>query len=697
MSNTRSCCCASDCPIDGIFGTDIDTGCCHKADTLLLWCNRPGHSTTQHYRSQPPFPGSQGCETCYTVSCPGMEAVQAIYHYHSCRFRFVYPPSPDPVSLAQLPFSGDPLAIGWDACANPICETDPRYCQNEWRGCCQTQSVPPGGCKCKTWYGVNQGGLNNWRYDQMINDPANLWFVELACHKDGDPLSTSPPVGRLGSDFIALVYLERWWKIAEDCPPNARIYVPGCVQTPGGSNCGGIPFVTSNLVPKWWIYAASGCPLYQFELDEALELGVIEAGEYTDIMAAINDSPPRQPPQPPLMKMAKAGYLVARDWRAEQRQAYVDLNALFPGAGYAACIQQVENMNELGPFRKRLTGQFNAQIARPILHKDDVVQELDPYQQLCMINYPGSWSNASDYDTWRRKQWVYFRGKPGGWIWVDWNAAAGTGMTEEDAIAAGNGRGTGTGDPITLLEAPLESFRGEPRGPCSCTSCSPETPPCPNTTFCDSCPQGSYDPNACSSCGNAPVAFCNPPSACLRFTITPQCEGVHFVFSSYIYENDLNYDPSSGTCVQTGEYRCHYQVHSFLVEAKRSVDSWTDAIPYKCRNEVPNLPVFNDWIPVSRAHPGVTPMCNDLISPNPQYVPGDLCCGGTCPGYIDTDYDWPNSPAGCPTVAPGLPNIFPCPANGPHNPCPARTDCPPHSTQPQINCIGFTPDCDPTP
>lgn len=686
------CCCSpgGECPTDCIFGNTIDEGCCHKADVLLFWSERPGHTITQHYRVGSLFPGQPGCETCYTVTCPQMGPVQSIYKYNQCRFRFVYPGPGGAVTLTQLPFSGDPLAIGWEACANPVCE--PSYCPDD---CCGTQLQPPGGCKCKTWYGAGQGGLNQWRYDTMMDEPANLWFPEMECHKDGDPLNAAIPVGRLGSDFIALVYLERWWKIAEDCPPNARIYVPGCTQSTEGGNCGGIPFVTSDLVPKWWIYACAGIPLYQFELDEALELGVIDGSEYDAIMAKV--ALKQQPPQPPLMKMARAGYLVARDWRPDQRQAFLDLDAMFPGAGYAPCDQPVAQMAELGPFRKRYTAQFADQVARPLLHKADVVTELDPYQATCMIDYPGSWSNFKDYDYWRQRQWVYFRGVPGGWTWVNWNAAAGTGLTEEEAIAEGYGRGTGVGDPNTLLSAPLLSMRGEPRGPCACTDCGPVEPACPNTTYCSMCSGGVIDPGACSACGG-PIAACDPPIKCLKFSITPECEGVRFQFSSYVFENDLNYDPETNTCVMTGEYRCHYQVNSYLVEAKRSVDSWSDSIPFTCRTESPPLPVFNAWKPVGRAHLGQEDICADIVAaPVPVYTVQDLCCGGYCNASTDVFYDWPSSPAGCPTVGPGNPNQFPCPSPGPVKVCTPSYACPPHSTPAQIACIGFTPVCDPTP
>lgn len=680
-----ACCCAGgQCLSDCIFGTETNTGCCHKADTLLLWCDRPGYTTRQHF-------SFGGCETCFTETVSQMSPVQAIYHYHSCRFRFVYAQG-DPVTLVNmspthLPVADDTFGQG-EACANPVCETDPAYCPDV---CCGVQ-IPSGSCLCNTWYGAGIGGLSQWRYDQILGSDENLWFGEMTCHKSGNPLDAANGVDRLGygalTGFLCLVFFERWWRIPEGCAPEARIYVPGCTQSPEGSNCGGIPFQSDDLVPRWWIFACSGIPLYQFELDEALEFGIIDAAEYDDIVDKIANG--LQPPQPPLFKMARAGYLAARDWRAEQRQAFIDLDANFPGAGYAACIEPLDDMAELGPFRKRFTAPRDLNVARPWLHKDDVVPELAPFQADCMIDYPGSWSNGKDYQYWRERQWVYYRGVPGGWAWGAWDVS-------EEQLAEGIGRNVGTGDPITLLSSPMNAFRGEPRPPSGCQDCGPGI--CPEATYCSMCVGGVLDPGACPECGNAPVAACNPPIQCLRFNVVPYCEGVHFIFSAYVFENDL--DPVEGGCVADGRYRCHYQVHSFLVEARRSVDSWNDSIPWRCRTESPPLPVWNDWPSVSRAHFGVSTMCNEIVNPQnnpPIYVVGDLCCGGTCADTEDVYYDWPTAPSGCPTVGPGgSEGPYPCPIPGPTDPCDARHDCPPHDTPAQIGCIGHEIDCDPTP
>lgn len=708
MSNAvpaAACCCAPECVKDCIHGNAVGDshvgdashadilwgGCCHKSDTLLLWNERPGYSNTQHY-----FQGDD-CEICYTVSQPAMEAVQSIYHYHSCRFRFIYPPTPHQIgeTLVDFPQGDSPLGTG---CPDPVCENE--FCTAE---CCNDNSpFDPGNCQCNAWFGVGKGGLSTWRRHKMVRDPDKLWFIETACHKGGNPLDAThvPAIGRLGSDILALVFFERWWKIAE-CDEGVRIKVPGCTLG-ASSNCSGVSFQTDDLVPEWWIYACAGIPLYRFELDEALEFGIIDSGEYDEIIDAIEDTPQRQPPQPPLMKMAKAGYLVAKDWRKEQKEAFEDLEIRFPGQGYAPCVESLDplddQMDELGPFRKRYTAPFASQIARPWLHKDDVIPELNDfpafgpdagYQAKCMINYPGSWTNAKDYQFWRERQWVYFRGIPGGWNWVSW------GYTEEQ-IADGLGRNEGTGDPNVGLTAPLEAFRGEPRPQVECSDCGDAL--CPDRELCEMCPGGIYNSNNCEDCGDAPIAACDPPLTCLRFNVFPICEGAHFVFSQYTAENDLTL--TEGGCEQSFRYKCHFQVNSFLVEAQRSMDSWDDSIPYRCRREDPPLPVFNDWPVPEDGHLAHEEMCADIIlnGQNAIYDEDDFCCHGKCIGstnvYHDGNYPCPGIIA---SPGPGDEIFSVCPSAGPTKMCEVGDQCPPHDDAAQIACIGHELECEPDP
>jgi hypothetical protein len=257
---------------------------------------------------------------------------------------------------------------------------------------------------------------------------------------------------------------------------------------------------------------------------------------------------------------------------------------------------------------------------------------------------------------------------------VNWNAGAGTGLSELDAIAAGYGRNEGIGGP-EILSSPLLAFRGEPRPNPICTPCSGV---CPTALYCDVCA------GPCTQCGTAPVAGCDPPEVCRKFSIFPECEGVRFVYSQYYVKNDLTYNASLGVCEAEQTYVCLYTVDSFLTEARRSRDSWEDEIPFTCRTEIPALPSFNAWPVVDRGHQPPAAMCNEIIEPvdpgNPKYTISDLCCSGGCTVYTECSYGG---------------TTYGCPEDGPSNPCPARTDCAADvfTTPEQIACIGHTMEC----
>lgn len=667
MSNPAfGCCCSSpNCVKDCIFNTEIESGCCHKTDTLVLWNKRPTFTVNQHYLVGGLFGGTD-CEVCFTKVCPDMQPVQSIYKFHDCYWRVDYPSPAGAISLITMP-NGDGVFCG-EGCANPDCF--PAYsngCSTCGDVCCGTQ-IPsfPNNCLYNTWFGAGIGGLSNWRRDTLWNDDATKWFIEQVGHKNNQPLGGTNSVGSLYNQMVFIVYHEKWWKIAEDCSPSTRIYVPGCQQgvgDPPSSNCGGIPFVESDLVPKWWIFACSGIPIYQFEIDEALELGVIDSGDYTSLMASIAIK--AQPDQAIMKKLAAGGYTVAKDWRAEQRTAYVELHKKFPNAGYNNCIEPCENMHTLGPFRKRLTEETVGTSNVPLLHSDDVIPELDALQADCFLDYDGDQNSQEDYDFWRERQWVYFRGVPGGWTWAGWNNSCDPQKTEIENILDGCGRGVGIGGP-ELIEEPMLAFRGEPRGQCPCYTCPPQ---CTNQGFvyCNNCTTDCE-----STCGIAPIAACNPPSVCRRFIIAPECEGVRFVASAYQWQNDVDQN-----CTNVGEYKCLWSVESFLTTAQRSVDSWDANCPYTCNGQFPPLGAFNNWDAIANGTLGEENMCSDLIDPNSNiYRVEDLCCGAYC---IDYDY---NNCSG-----------YPCAVQGPNLPCPATDECPPHGSGQQIGCIGHSINC----
>lgn len=652
----RKCCC--DCGLDCLFGTGVTSGCCHKSDTLVLWNNRPEWEFKQHYKLG-------DCETCYTRAYPGDDPVQSIYKYYDCFYRVVHYGVDGPITQVTLPESDG--TFQGEACGNPVCDTSVEFPDV----CCGTQFTPfPNTCLCSgRWFGTGKGGLSNWRYREMTKDPATKWFIETTCHKDGAALSGS--IGALYDEALFTVYKERWWKIANNdgvgasgCTANAHIVVPG-------GTCNNIQ--TDDLVPKYFIFACSGIPIYQFEVDEALGLSYITQDQYDDIMDAVSFQ--TQPPQPALKAMARGGYFTGKDWRAEQEAAYRQLESRFPNSGYTGCSMGCTGDNYLAPFRKRATEAIVGTNNTPLLHIDDVVDGLSGFQPPCMLDYPGNSSNQSDYDYWRTRQWVYFSGIPGGWIWAGWDALAqsmGAAETEEEAILMGYSRGDGVNDPVDLITSPMLAFRGEPQCTATCTAC-PDMPACPGTTFCDSCT------SSCTSCGAVPVANCDPPAICNRFSIHPECQGVHFVFSKYQYNNYLD-----DGCLAGGTYECLFQVHSYLTEGERTYDFDLQSCPNKCVQQEDPLPAFNGWDPIERGHELPDFLCGLLLDPNSGYTLSDFCCGAYCTEYNYVTY-----------YEDEVELEYPCPYPGDFHGCTLPCETPPHGitarggNQYQIDCIGY--------
>lgn len=645
-------CCACACSVnDCILSDQIDSGCCHACDELLLWCERPGFGFTQQFRSGL-GPGSK-CQWNYSITQAGMDPVQAVYKFHGAYWRCEIP-NTTPESLYPLPPRCPP---DWNAGAQ--CE-DPSFYA------CDCGGVSPGICLCgQTW-------LTPWRKFNLENDPNTHWLTEMTCHKGGAALSGT--VSSLYNEFLCVVHRERWWKLPQgECAPEGYLLVPGCTTSECAGACGTVPYNRSDLVPKWWIYACSGVPLFAFDLTDAVDHGVITGAEKSDFITAIGLK--NQPSQAVLAKLGNAGYFDTKDWRAKQQDEFAELDARFPGAGYAACIASPTSMAALGPVRKRLCAPFAAAAVTPWLNRADceASQQALNVGAACFIPYPGSLLNQADYEYWAERQWVYGRAVPGGWTWAGWNAVSGPciGLTEEEAILQGCGRA----DPTCI-----ESLKGNPRPAPCCVD---------NAPICDT---GVYTP--CSGCGSpescpcsvAPLVGCGPFSVtpvatqCENLVISPFCEGVRFVWAQYVNENKLTAG-EGGECIQEYRYRCLYTAKSFLVEARRSVDSWDASIPYRCRREDPKLGTFHAWPTIAYGHYGIAPICDSIILNTGEYAVTDLCCSGYCWDY---------------RYVPPLPDpaAYPClEPRGAHNDCAAVTDCPPHSTAQQIACIGYAPPC----
>jgi hypothetical protein len=667
---SEQCCCGGtgDC----LSGGTIDTGCCHSADHLLLWCERPGFSGKREALWSPPF-SETVCEICEVKTWAGLPPVQAIYQHYGTYWRMQYPGGPQPSRGLKN------LLPPYPQCPGVACHGDDTGCLT-----CQPDGLFPvtSGCECNGTSGFNSV-YSQYQMDRYQADPDTRWAPELICWKGGNALSGT--LGRLDRQIVAIVYFERWWRIAQgttDCE-DFRIVVPNCTKDPvtGDYSCSGGPAVQSDdLVPKWWIYACSGVPLFDFDIDDAEARGLITTLEADEIRnSAIAGV---QPDQQILIKMSAGGYFTAKDWRPDQRQAFVDLHARFPGAGYGACVLPSSSMAELGPFRRRLTHPFAVGDDEPILRAGDATTSGAALQATCFIDYPGGFApgDAPDYEYWAERQWIYLRGVPGGWSWAGWSAPLDSdcitlGITDEiEAILQGCGRF----DPTCI-----EAIKGFPMPNPTCTPCSASCK-CEAVTYVNcscaaSCPECDPIPSVgCPFTGGGIPGFsaqCDGNDTgtggqfCDQLGIEPFCEGVRFAMA--YYKAQPEYSGSCEECVDDSKFTCARLVESFLLPAQVSSNSWSASIPFKCRPEQPPLGAPNAFPAVSAAHQAPTPICNGIVNDPTLYSTSDICCGGFCPNLS-------GSPQCCGQVL---------------EDCAAVNDCPPHSLEGQIDCIGHTIEC----
>lgn len=731
----RQCCCSEGfaCERDCIWQTDIESGCCHKDDVLLLWCERPGYSVRQNH-SAINGAGTILYETCCTTAFAGYAPVQAIYHFYNCFWRCLKVPiagvqyldtmpaicPQDTVSFPCEEFGGvcDSLhtdgacQVFWESSLNGAsacnvgCGFDIGCCaENENDNCMEC-------CKCNTLF------MSDWRRRVCAATPRFKWLVEMTCHKNGLNLGTGAgcDVVQLGANALyncsnlrtqalCVVHMERWWKIAEDCGVH-KIYVPGCAA----DNCDGVAYQTDDLVPKWWFFACSGIPLYAGDLIDAVRFGHITPTEAEDLLDALAVGC-LHPKQATLNKLAVAGYIRANDWRDEQRQAYIDLHARFPGAGYNACIQNVEDMHTLAPFRKRMTYKFSNPSAVPLLKKGDVttLPDLTGLQADCFINYPGSLANQADYDYWCERQWVYFRGRPGGWEWAGWSALAGVDDPETPEVEGAGGVCNGQGAAAGVSDEELALLLGYGRGDMSCVEAFYGAPLGNATQAACSCCNTAVDGVTviCKGCDAVPIPM--PITSCVQvddeqcnnLMFYPMCEGMHIMSNAYESIHDLSPNGTGVQCKQCAATKAIYTTHSFLIEGKRSRDSWLDSVPFTCRDEVPKLLELAAWPQWGNSHAApFNGICSNFYLDNDPtcWCASLLICGGNARCNDETIY---TSRMACGGFCADyqcrcIPETFDPSSGWDASMCPARTDCAPHSTGSQVACIGYNPSCSST-
>ena len=374
-------------------------------------------------------------------------------------------------------------------CCYPLCDNP---------SCAQVSNPPV--CEC------NSKWLTLYRRRKLLDDYRHTWGTDVECYNDSsfallsnaysvDPApfifnynpsydasyDTGTNQFRLSDHWLFNMTFERWWLLGQDEHGHSAVFfdVPGSSGSEPNPTIANpsYPWQTDDLVPKWWIYACSAVPFFQFEMQDALNPmnsaasaqyrrnPVINSSQF-DLFVQIREEGESVAPygeyrlQSLWESLSRGGYFKAKDWRAEQLQAYKELAERFPGAGYQTYANKtVDQMPELGPFRKRYYASHTEQKRKPYLRAELVPKSALQLQAECYIDYPGGFSGSQqdidDYYFWAERQWVYFRGVPAGWTWANWTPCLSgkcadltpcdnTDINDQiKAILAGCGRATG--------------------------------------------------------------------------------------------------------------------------------------------------------------------------------------------------------------------------------------------------------------
>lgn len=208
--------------------------------------------------------------------------------------------------------------------------------------------------------------LSRYRKRQMEANPQHRWLLDIMCYDKGNvvasPYYQYRLVGGQGDDevvaevdeienggtlynhLIGVVHCEHWYEIAR-CPDNPEHDDPNGVLggwiTDSEGNVVGAN--TSNIAPRFWIYACSGVPIFDFEIERATktfdEFGMpfIDGDDYKHIVEQFAQK--RTPKQDVMNKLAKAGLFDLGDWRQTALNEITVLQGLSLTSEYYGPIQ----------------------------------------------------------------------------------------------------------------------------------------------------------------------------------------------------------------------------------------------------------------------------------------------------------------------------------------------------------------------
>ena len=485
--------------------------------------------------------------------------------------------------------------------------------------------------------------LSRYRKRQMEKNPAYRWMLDIMCYDNGnvvanpyytyDETDSGPQEvvhfenGTLYNHLLGVVHCEYWWEIAR-CPQNPDHGESGELQVEvydeNGQLTGYTAANTSLIAPRFWIYACSGVPFFDFELKEALEKNYISPEEYQEIVLNFVDR--RTPRQELMTKLSQGGYFDVGDWRQQANNELNDLKGrTYTSAAYSSCDTIACSKSKyLGPVRKKfwqdnigipgmsMPGRLNPDKARPNTISqtpgsaiEQVVNEqTDPTLRNIQLfpeciedpwsgNYPtepgvGASAEAeqeyADFLAWKDAQWLYMHAKPGGWDYVCGGYADPLSPDPTIKIPDLPRRVNNTGNAIGGC---LQGLIGYPQkttvfeGGCpdivcgtiiddvytpfplvGCTEASCLAASCSETSRCVSYPEKGGGPTPCTG-----------------FAFSANCDGIRFIY--YTTKFKSQYD---GTQEDIGYMTCDRTINSYLYKVNRTKGNYGEFCPHQCRS-----------------------------------------------------------------------------------------------------------------
>lgn len=451
-------------------------GCCPSKDEALIFeYTRPEQSSSSACCRFPPTPGGSEYQCC-TTTREEKENVRFSYHYVGRYFRLDYKATGnsnrnggvrrwpanamprlcsycDPASgnvggqatCDCLDFTADASEDDPDVLGNCTI-ADGSVCSLAYRNCeCQGSGI------FKNTDRTSQR-LSAYRKKEMEREPYYRWLLDIMCYNGGNVLFNPFIVvneqeapgfrqdnGTLYNHLVGVIHCEHWWEL-DRCDDNPNVDFAS----------EGFPNInTTCLVPRFWIQACSGVPVFDWEFIDAADKGYIGADELQEVWLSMAQQ--NTPPQSILERMSAGGYFDTGDWRQEALNELNDLKGRTYTKNFYSNVPSPSSCSDLkylGPVRKRYfdyetfpQGPFGIPaFLDPKKARKNIVNS-NPYEEEESLQLPDSfirnpWASGNypqppttsstpeqieeynDFVAWKNAQWVYMHARPGGWEYV---------------------------------------------------------------------------------------------------------------------------------------------------------------------------------------------------------------------------------------------------------------------------------------